>query len=394
MYCIILSYRAVANNYIFRRTLTYEIKVMKKYETANQLSDLEEKRRILITRINNWREVQLSYVPEIGSLVASATSNILSGVLAGEDVPLFLPSSLSPNLQTNPGFMKSLAHEVQLRIAQANDALADIRHNLRTISGLWQFKKVNISGTGNRPNTRMRSLFNRFNHRMRQSVLRYRAARSALIAANHDSGHEWKDRLLDLKDSDVRGPGKDNFYLQESGKANYGASKGRYEISWIWLVPQSKLEVDRNSSEQVFDEGLRVEWSKSQARKMRWEEEVQIIQEEMRRTIVYYEWKEQWWLKQNGRQASDGSIQHGITAYSQKQAYYCKCLAESFAMAWLPLFQSENIKPEWGKRYDRLISGSTSMPLGVENETSEDENCEEENEEEPEGRYDAFDLDN
>ena len=34
------------------------------------------------------------------------------------------------------------------------------------------------------------------------------------------------------------------------------------------------------------------------------------------------------------------------------------------------------------------------MPLGVENEISEDENCEEENEEEPEGRYDAFDLDN
>ena len=48
-------------------------------------------------------------------------------------------------------------------------------------------------------------------------MLRYRAARSALIAANHDSGHEWKDRLLDLKDSNVRGPGKDDFYLQESG---------------------------------------------------------------------------------------------------------------------------------------------------------------------------------
>ena len=85
-------------------------------------------------------------------------------------------------------------------------------------------------------------------------MLRYRAARSALIAANHDSGHEWKDRLLDLKDSDVRGPGKDDFYLQESGKVNYGASKGCYKISWIWLVPQSRLEVDRNSSELVFDE--------------------------------------------------------------------------------------------------------------------------------------------
>jgi len=132
---------------------------MKKYETLNQLADLEEKRRILIARINKWRVVQLSYVPEIGSLVANTTSKILSGALTAEDVPLFLPSSLSSttgftqllplSLSPTPGFTKSLAHEVQLRIAQADDALADIRHNLRTISGLWQFKKVNISGTGN-----------------------------------------------------------------------------------------------------------------------------------------------------------------------------------------------------------------------------------------------------
>ena len=248
----------------------------------------------------------MAYIPDIGSLVANTASKLISEShsLTAEDVPLFLPSSLSANLQSSLGFSKTLTHEIQLRIAQADDALADIRHHLRIISGLWQFKKVNISGTGNQPNTRMRSLFNRFNHRMRQSVLRYRAARSALLAANLGEGQNWEDRLKDLKDSDVRGPGKDDFYLQEagktdygtskSGKAKYGTSKGRFEMSWIWLVPQSNSEVNTNSSEQVFDEGLRVEWSKSQARKMRLEEEVQIIQEEMRRTIVYYEWKQQW----------------------------------------------------------------------------------------------------
>ena len=166
---------------------------MKKYATQKQLADLEEKRQVLISRINKWREIQLSYIPGIKSLVANTTSKLLSAALTAEEIPLFLPSSLSSNLQTTPGFAKSLAHEVQLRIAQANDALADICHNLRTISGLWQFKKVNISGTGNRPNTCMRSLFNRFNHRMRQSVLCYRAARSALI-----TGQQGEDRLKDL----------------------------------------------------------------------------------------------------------------------------------------------------------------------------------------------------
>ena len=372
----------------------YEIKIIKKYETQKQLADLEEKRRILLGRINKWREVQLAYIPDIGSLVANTASKLISDShsLTAEDVPLFLPSSLSANLQSPPGFTKTLAHEIRLRIAQADDALADIRHHLRIISGLWQFKKVNISGTGNQPNTRMRSLFNRFNHRMRQSVLRYRAARSALLTANLE-GDQWEDRLKDLKDSDVRGPGKDDFYLQEPGKANYGASKGRYEMSWIWLVPKPKSEVDTNSSEQVFDEGLRVEWSKSQARKMRWEEEVQIIQEEMRRTIVYYEWKQQWWLEQILRPTTgDNTIQHGITAYSQKQAHYCKCMAESFARAWLPFLQSEGIKSEWEERYKRLVFGElrSTVALDMEKETSEDGSYGGEFEEGE--KYDTFEL--
>ena len=90
---------------------------------------------------------------------------------------------------------------------------------------------------------------------MRQSVLCYQAAHSALLAANLER-QDWEDSLKDLKDSDVWGPGKDDFYFQEAGKVTYGANKGHYEISWIWLVPQSKSEIDRNSSEQVFDEGL------------------------------------------------------------------------------------------------------------------------------------------
>jgi hypothetical protein len=350
----------------------------------------------------------LAYIPDIGSLVANTASKLLSEshLLTAEDVPLFLPSSLSANLRSSPGFSKTLTHEIQLRIAQADDALADIRHHLRIISGLWQFKKVNISGTGNQPNTRMRSLFNRFNHRMRQSVLRYRAARSALLAANLGEGQNWEDRLKDLKDSDVRGPGKDDFYLQEagktdygtskSGKAKYGTSKGRFEMSWIWLVPQSNSEVNTHSSEQVFDEGLRVEWSKSQARKMRWEEEVQIIQEEMRRTIVYYEWKQQWWLEKNPHQMNiEDTIHHGITAYSEKQAHYCKCMAESFAIAWLPFLQSEDIKPDWEHRYNQLVSGGKSRStapsyIDPEKEISEDGSYGGEIEGEV---YDAFELD-
>ena len=43
--------------------------------------------------------------------------------------------------------------ERQLREPQADDALADIRCQRCVIQGLWQFKKLNVSGTGNKPNT-------------------------------------------------------------------------------------------------------------------------------------------------------------------------------------------------------------------------------------------------
>ena len=218
---------------------------------------------------------------------------------------------------------------------------------------------MNISGTGNRPNTRMRTLFNRLNHRMKGSISRYWDARSALLSADPEG--EWQNRLQDLKNADVRGPGKDDFYIQEPTSANPGASRGRYEISWIWLVPQSKSEVEADSSEQVLDEGMRVEWAKSQARRDRWEEEVHLIQEEMRRSIVYYEWKETWWLERQAQSSTgDVSVQHGTFAYAQKQVYYCRCLAESFAIAWLPFLQAEGIKPEWEDKYSRLIGGKAT----------------------------------
>jgi hypothetical protein len=325
---------------------------MKKYDTPKQLADLEEKRTLLMRRINQWREVQLAYIPAIGSLVAHSASELFSLVQSGdtqslvsaEAIPLFLPSSLSSNLQNTPGFAEALARELRLRTAQADDALADIRHHLRIISGLWQFKKLSISGTGNNANTRMRTLFNRFNHRMQCCVKRYRAAHATLLAA--DPGGSWVDRLQDLKDADVRGPGKDDFT----------SSNGRFEQSWIWLVPHARSEAEADSSEEVADEGMRVEWAKSLARKNRWEEEVLITEEEMRRVVCYYEWKESWWLKQlEGHTAGRDSIQHGIGAYAHKQAYLCKCLAKSFAMAWLPFLQSKGVVPDWKSRYDQLV---------------------------------------
>jgi len=314
---------------------------MKKYTAQKKLADLEEKRHILMNRITQWRKVQLAYLPATGSLVAD-----IDEAISPEDIPLFLPSSLPSNTRSAPDCSKSIAHEVRLRLAQADDSLAHIRHSLRTISGLWQFKKLNISGTGNKPNTRMQDLYMRFKHRMVLSLLRYRTARTALLAVNPEG--TWTDRLKDLKEADVYGPSKDDIGLQKLAGTKSGGSKGHYEISWIWLVPRVNNEPEANSSEEALDEGMRVEWSKAQARWQQWDEEVYLTIEEIDRTIIYYEWKRLWWLGRNHEDLTgDNAIQHGLTAYAQKQGYICKSIAESFAALWLPLLQSKGIVPEW-----------------------------------------------
>ena len=58
-----------------------------------------------INVMNQWRQVQLAYIPSIGPLIANITSQLLSATQSGiknppaaEHIPLFLPSSLSSNL--------------------------------------------------------------------------------------------------------------------------------------------------------------------------------------------------------------------------------------------------------------------------------------------------------
>jgi hypothetical protein len=215
-----------------------------------QLADLEERQCILMMHINLWQEVQLAYLPSTGSLVSVVYTNLLSKVqsskesLTTEAIPLFLPSSLLPNQQPSLAFAKYLSHEVCLCIAQAKDALADIWHYLHVISGFWQFKKVNISGTVNRPNTQMCILFNRFNHHMKLLMLCYSAACTCLLAA--DPMGEWNSRLKELKKSDVCGPGRMDFSMEMSDALDM--SKGHFEISWIWLVPRPATESEVDAS--------------------------------------------------------------------------------------------------------------------------------------------------
>ncbi|KIL53916.1 hypothetical protein M378DRAFT_19394 [Amanita muscaria Koide BX008] len=194
-----------------RFQLRYEISSEKKGpKTSKQLADLQEKRTALLRQIQNWRQVQLVYTPHAASLLAASSAVDENGaprVEIAENIPLYLPSSFPSNVRCLSGLDHVCDVERRLRVAQADDALSEIRRQRRIVQGLWQFKKINVSGTGNRPNTRILTLYNRLNHKLERAMHKYRTARSALLVLDPDG--PWKDRLRELKKEDIRGPGKD-----------------------------------------------------------------------------------------------------------------------------------------------------------------------------------------
>lgn len=247
--------------FLLRRTLKYDVSQMKGKPSSKQSADLQEKRNSLYRQIQQWRDAQLAYMQSVASLLLQESLLMTTEIDTGsrldalaEEVKLFLPSSVPLPLRDS---MKDVAaKELRLRKAQAEESLEDIRRGRRMITGLTQFKKLNICGAGNKPNTRMRTLYNRLQRRIKRAANRYQAAWKALYELEPDGG-TWKDQYHSLDAKDIRGPGKqpdDPIQMMN----------GRFEQSWIWMVGHSKR---METTEEEFDKIMRTEWAKMRARR-------------------------------------------------------------------------------------------------------------------------------
>ena len=81
--------------------------------------------------------------------------------------------------------------------------------------------------------------------------------------------------------------------------------------------------------------GLRVEFLKSRARVRRWNEQLQRVPEEMRRTIAFLQHKAKWWQQRaTQRPCSDPVLSEGLRAYAYRQAAIRTKLADKFTAIW------------------------------------------------------------
>ena len=289
------------------------------------------------------------YQPGLNLTSPSPNDNVV-------DVSLALPSSLSHDIQSKCP-PRLVAMEKDLRLSQCHDALSSLRLHLHSRSRILKDKYVNVRNQG--PNTRSQGLLERISAQISAAAERYNTARSALDALDPDPVAQWRIELLVLHTKDIRGvsePSLPNHPDPERASAiltrillSGGAfPEGNNTPSWIWRGAPTSTDAVSGYNEGfvpffVVDRHLtllfpayQLEWSKSYARNQRWQEEVKLLKEEMRRTLEFLKWKSSLWSAKASGSGSPSSfaLREGLSAYACRQAAIFTSLRSHFLLLW------------------------------------------------------------
>ena len=102
---------------------------------------------------------------------------------------------------------------------------------------------------------------------------------------------------------------------------------------------------------------MRVEWARFKARVDRWDEEVRLLEEEMRRIIAYFEYKAEWWRSQaNRRTGVSVAMARALSVYAERQASTFDGLRLRCASLWAPYLKTYGALPKWAEPYEELTA--------------------------------------
>lgn len=260
-----------------------------------------------------------------------------------KNIELLLPSAL-PSASRDTQCIDGLPQiEYRLRFAQATNALHDIRFSHRLLRVLAAKSQTHITNT-QRPATRTRNVFDRAKAKLARAVSTYCASRKAIVdLAPKEEFGPWKNTLLELKDCDIRGP----------GHKGAGTSKSRSVQSWIWTTA---LKTSPSTKDPDLNATLRVEWCKAQELARRHEEEVKLVVEEMRRTLVTFELNTCEWDRRVvsfslHSSAVEATVAAGIAAYARKQADIQRELVKVFINDWYQILEEQHCAASWLSKY-------------------------------------------
>lgn len=363
--------RTCIHKYISRETFAHDVKSTK-HPTAVQRAEIEDRRTTIYRKVQKFRGLQQLFMPNLRSALKLDENEFKGRWSDAEKIILYLPSTLPDDIRVRVTTTDTVDTELALREAEAFDALDGLRNRLRSRTFMNAYKIKNI--TGQNPNTKARELQARVDARVHLLKVRYRRARQCvrnLVGEARWYAETWSERMKELKEEDVRGVSEKamneaerqsyNFALQQANIRPTLATNrtlkekpdGTHTISWIWTsanVLDEKSDPGLQTGmygpsfmlssffpHQPYPQALQVEWAKARARAERWEEEVQLVYEEMRRTIVYCRWKANWWRERatpGVRSAVSAELQDGMAGYSGEHAALEDAMGDTLEKKW------------------------------------------------------------
>jgi hypothetical protein len=116
---------------------------------------------------------------------------------------------------------------------------------------------------------------------------------------------------------------------------------------------------------------LRVEWAKAKARADRWEEEVVLLDEEMRQVqLMFCEWKEAWWKEQSSHRVDlPDELSERLCAYAEEQAATEVAMAKDFDKKWSAV--RRRAQPIIAKFWGLALDDSDGMDIAAEDGAEE-----------------------
>ncbi|KAK7022232.1 CxC2 domain-containing protein [Favolaschia claudopus] len=337
-----------------QRDLGSDHAALKTHASQGQKTTVLERRNKLARKLATWIKTQTEFQPEVARLreaedrarADAAKSQPTAGV-AVERIELWLPSKQA----RTPAFTPKPSHsryEFDMREARAHEALEEVRRLLLVRTHLYKFKDQNVFGVGR--STRSKVTIEVYDERIRREADEYRAARQAIASlAPALRETRWSLVLKELRPEDIRAMPRALFSDPEKRKGKKrarkeGPPKEPREMSWIWRTGMTTLAATAATSEEAAakatNESLRVEWAKTRARAHRWREEVDLLEEEMRRILVFLDWKAGWWRGLQGRDdITEAGLKEGLAAYMERQACIQEAMKRRFESDWADVAQ-------------------------------------------------------
>ncbi|KAF8415032.1 hypothetical protein L210DRAFT_3658007 [Boletus edulis BED1] len=186
-------------------------------------------------------------------------------------------------------------------------------------SCILKFKDRFLRGQG--ANTRARNTLKAVEARIDAAANRYDDARKALVklAPLLRENNTWQTFLRSLNRQDIRA----------MSDLVWGETEGTRKLSWIWCMGGAVEGADEGALED-----MRIEWCKARARAARWSEDVDLLMDEMERTLAFFQWDAARWEERMSFVPAAAGAAEGHHAYAHRQATLRKALVENCRRSW------------------------------------------------------------